>query len=129
MSVTGYIFLGTVAALVMAPIITVLVVKYLENAAWYNRRMIRQYRRDLPKMHTYQITTSSRMFGPPFYSCEHVCKAYELNHAAKRYFAWYRRHYKEVSDHEDVSNRETKPMWGHLCLVDKDTGYTHYIGQ
>lgn len=110
-------------------VLILIVISQVTQSAWNVRRVMRKYRNDLPKMDTYSITASAYLFGPPFYASEHSCKAYDLQHATERYFRWYRRKYKAISDHEGQVSNETKKKWGHLEVVNTRTGFTHYMGQ
>lgn len=98
------------------------------NSTWFRRRIMSHYRKDLPSMHTYQVTESDDLFGPPYFSREHYCKAYNAKHAADRYFSWYHRYYKEMSDHKSSARKETARCWGDLQIVDTVTGKTTYLG-
>lgn len=118
-----------VLAILILAVLMAIVKSLVNHSSWNVRRVMRKYRNDLPKMDTYRITASAMMFGPPFYEAKHTCKAYNLQHATKRYFRWYRRKYKEISDHEGQASSETKSKWGHLKVVNTKTGFTHFMGQ
>ena len=121
---TGYILIGLAFLVTLVPI-TVAVVT---NTAWFRRRVMNHYRKDLPGMHTYKVSESDDLFGPPFFSREHFCKAYNAKHAADRYFSWYQRYYKAMSDHKAYAKKETTRHWGDLQIVDTVTGQTTYLG-
>jgi hypothetical protein len=88
-------------AIVISAVIINIVIYIVTHSSWNLRRVLRKYRNDLPKMDTYRITASTMLFGPPFYSSTHLCKAYNLQHATERYFRWYRRKYKALRDKID----------------------------
>ena len=124
-----WIFLGAVALCMLCVAVPVCV----RCSRWYRVRTIARYRRDYPRMHTYSVSPTCRMFGHPYFHDDpddgYRFKAYDMFHAGERYFRMYRRKYKEMSDHEGSASHECKPMWGHLRVKDMDTGYIHYLGQ
>lgn len=124
METAGYILIGMAFLVGIIPITTAVVM----NSTWFRRRIMSHYRKDLPSMHTYKVTESDDLFGPPYFSREHYCKAYNAKHAADRYFSWYQRYYKEMSDHKSSARKETARCWGDLQIVDTVTGKTTYLG-
>ena len=103
------------------------------NSRRHRIKVIATYRRDYPCMHLYSVDPTDGMFGPPFLHSDpdkgYKFRAYNVYHAAERYFKSYRRRNKEMSDHEVSANNKCKPMWAHLRVKDMTTGFTYYLGR
>lgn len=92
--------------------------------AWY----IRILRKRIAKFDTYYIHEAVYMFGGPYHAtAETTVTAGNPVEAMRRFFRYYRRHYKRAHDYEKSVSLESKRQWGHFEVVNTRTGFHHYM--
>ncbi|MBO7696427.1 MAG: hypothetical protein J6T10_27630 [Methanobrevibacter sp.] len=83
------------------------------------------------KWHRYSIAQTSRMFGffswEENYTFKYKPLAENAEHAMKRYFRWYQKHYKERAKGSLASLRETTYDWATYLVTDLTTGDKTYF--
>lgn len=89
-------------------------------------RHIKNLRLKIRLFESFKVKESDGLFGD-FYgniNREVEIKAGSREQAVKRYFRWYFRRYKELSDN-DNQMQETKHRYGKIRVVDSK-GFSHY---
>ena len=91
-------------------------------------RHIRKLRKRIAKFDAYDIHESVSMFGAPYHvTAEATIMADNPFEAMRRFFRYYRRHYKRIHDNYKSESIETTQQWGRFEVVNLRTGFHHYM--
>ena len=91
-------------------------------------RYIRKLRKRIAKFDAYDIHETVGMFGDPYHTTtEAMVMAGNPVEAMRRFFRYYRRHYKRIHDDYTSGPVETTRQWGSFEVVNTRTGFHHYM--
>lgn len=91
-------------------------------------RHIRKFRKRIAKFDVYDIHEAVDIFGGPYCATtEATVTAGEPVEAMRRFFRYYRRHYKRIHNNYTSESVETVRQWGRFEVVNTRTGFHHYM--
>ena len=91
-------------------------------------RHIRKIRKRVAMFDTYEIHEAVGMFGGPYHATtEATVTAGNTVEVMRRFFRYYRRHYKRIHDDYTSESVETTRQWGRFEVVNTRTGFHHYV--
>lgn len=91
-------------------------------------RHIKKIRNRVAKFDTYEIHEAFNMFGYPYRDePEDIVTADSVAMAMRRFFRRYARRNKRYHDDRTTCPSETTRAWGRFEVINKRTGFHHYV--